>query len=100
MKNKFSKIELLIKFPFLEKYQDSFWIEEKTISGGKSVKEIPLEIARISIKNAMEFLESTKFSNRWEENFSTKIRLKQILDLLDYFLEPDIKEKTMEKNFS
>lgn len=92
---KLSKTELLNKFTCLSKFQNQKWFSEEATRHDCNYKELPLKAALHLIKDTIEFIERTKFSNRWEEGFSTKVRLKQIEDLLRHFCEDTDHEKVI-----
>jgi hypothetical protein len=90
-----SKLELLNKFECLNKFKDQKWISEEAIKADCNFKEIPLKASKALIDDTIGFIERTKFTNRWEEGFSVKIRLMQIKALLDHFCEDSDHEKTL-----
>ena len=90
-----SKTELLNKFNCLSKFQDQKWFSEEAIRADCNHKELPLKAAFHLIRDTIEFIDRTKFSSRWEEGFSTKVRLKQIEDLLRHFCEDTDHEKAI-----
>jgi hypothetical protein len=92
----FSKENLLKKFPFLDKYQNLDWFKNLTIYGTGNAKDIPFLVCIECLKNLEDFLESTKFTSRWEEGFSVKIKIKQIVELLGHFTSLSGLEKTRE----
>jgi hypothetical protein len=92
---KLSKFELIDKFPQLNKFKNQKWMEEEAIKHDCNYKELPLKAAFEMINETIEFIEKTKFSNRWEEGFSIKARLNQIKDLLLHFCDDTIEEKAL-----
>ncbi len=92
---KLSKEELIKKFKILEKFKDQKWIEDEAIKSDCNYKEIPLKCALELIKDIIHYLEKNKFNSNWESYFGVKKRLEQVKDLLFYFCEDSIKEKTI-----
>lgn len=92
---KLSIPELLKKYPKLAQFQDQRWMQEASLKSNVNHKEIPLKAALCLIEDTVNMLESTKFNNHWENQFSTQIRLKQIRDLLLYFCEDTEEEQTL-----
>jgi hypothetical protein len=90
-----SKKELLIKFPQLEKFKNQKWLEEEAIKSDCNYKELPLKAALELINDVIIFIDRTKFNSNWEAGFSTKTRLEQIRNLLQFFCEDNILEKTI-----
>jgi hypothetical protein len=86
--------EMLRKFPFLEKYKNQKWLEQNTIDQKINFKEIPLQCTFVLIEELLNFIERTKFNSHYEEYLSTKVRLRQIKELLHYFCEDSEEEKT------
>ena len=91
---KLGRKQLLEKFKVLEKFKDQKWLSDEAVKGDCNYKELPLQAAFCLINDMIEFVERTKFNNRWEEGFSTKIRLEQIRDLLAFFCEDTEEEKS------
>jgi hypothetical protein len=91
---KLSPNELLNKFKCLEKFKDQKWLSEESIKEDCNYKQLPLKAALALIQEIISFIETTKFNSRWEEGFSIKIRLQQMNDLLLFFCEDTIEEKT------
>jgi hypothetical protein len=89
-----SRDSLLKKFSCLEKYKNQNWFSEEALKDDCNHKELPLRVALVLIQETIKFCDETKFSNRWEEKFSTKVRLQQIQDLLLSFCEDTEEEKT------
>lgn len=85
---------LLEKFKSLEKFKDQKWFSEEAMKDDCNYKELPLKVTLVLIGDMLEFIEKTKFSSRWEEGFSIKVRLQQIKDLLTYFCDDTEDEKT------
>lgn len=92
---KLPKEQLIRKFPFLKKFENQKWVENVSITQEMDASEIPIHAAKILVSDMVDFCEKTKFCNNWESNFSVKIRLQQILDLLIYFTESDDFFKTI-----
>ena len=87
--------DLLRKFPCLNKFKDQKWFSEEALSSDCNYKELPLKACLLLIKDMLEFIEKTKFTSRWEEGFSLKIRLQHAESLLLFFCEDSEKEKTL-----
>ena len=79
---KLSKEELINKFPYLKKYDDKNWISRLVLSQTGNLNDIPFTFCKILFDDLLSFLEQTRFSSKWEENFSTKVRVKQMIDIL------------------
>jgi len=92
---KLDRESLLRKFPLLLKYKDQSWFSEESIKHDCNHKELPLRIAFLLIKDTIDFIEKTKFNNRWEEGHSIKIRLQHAQEVLSFFCEDTEEEKTM-----
>jgi hypothetical protein len=92
---KLSKNLLMKKFPELKKFENQKWISEEAIKQDCNYNRIPLEASFAMIRNAISFLDQHRFSNNWEMCHSVKIRLQQIEDLLCFFCEKTIEEKTL-----
>jgi hypothetical protein len=92
---KLSPIQLIQKFPQLKRFENQKWLSEECIKEDCNYKEIPLLACFEMIKMTIEFIEKTKFNGHWEEGFSVKHRLFQMRDLLSYFCEDTIEEKTV-----
>ena len=92
---KLSKNSLMEKFPELKKFENQKWISEEAIKHDCNYNRIPLEASFEMIKHTISFLDSQRFSNNWELTHSVKIRLQQIADLLSFFSEKTIEEKTL-----
>ena len=92
---KLTKLALINKFRNLEKFKDQKWFSDEAVKSDCNYKELPLHAAKMMIKDMISFCEATKFNNEWEMNFSVRVRLNQILDLLDHFTEVTNLEKTL-----
>jgi hypothetical protein len=92
---KLSKKELLKKFPQLSTYADPEWIEKQSLSNNTNFKAIPFLATLDMIESLMDFCEDTKFSSAWEKNFSIRVRLKQIKELIEYFSQNSDVENTL-----
>lgn len=90
-----SKKELLEKFQFLKKFDNQIWLSEESIKEDCNYKKIPMIISFELIKSLTKFIDDTKFNSRWEEGFSIKIRLQQIEQLLEFFCEDTLQEKSL-----
>ena len=90
-----SKGELIRKYPQLEKFKDQKWLSEAVLKADCNYKEIPFFASLILIDEIIDFIERTKFSNRWEEGFSIKLRLQQIRSLLNHFCEDTDQERAL-----
>lgn len=87
---KLNYYELLAKFPFLNKFKDQKWISANGLNNEMPFEIVPLHCAFVMIENVMEFLETTKFTNGYEVYLSTKVRIQQIKDLLEYFCQESV----------
>src|SRR5271169_340646 len=92
---KLSKIELINKFRNLEKFKDQKWFSDEAMKSDCNYKELPLHAAKIMIDDIILYTEKTKFSNNWEISHGVKIRLQQMKDLLNHFMEETEHEKTL-----
>jgi hypothetical protein len=92
---KLGKLALINKFKNLEKFKDQKWFSEEALKSDCNYKELPLHAAKMMIKDMIKFCEQTKFNSTWELNFSVKIRLIQLQDLLDHFCDQTDYEKTL-----
>ena len=86
---KLSKDELIKKFPAFKKYENKDWLQKLFLKNFSNLNDIPFSLCECLLNDLMEFLEKTKFSSRWEENFSTKVRVKQMLDILSNIQQHD-----------
>lgn len=92
---KLDKIALINKFKNLEKFKDQKWFSDEAMKSDCNYKELPLHAAKVLIDDMILFTEKTKFSSTWELCHSVKIRLIQIQDLLNFFCEDTLHEKTL-----
>jgi|GEM_PF-5937827 hypothetical protein len=92
---KLSARELMWKFPCLHKFKDHEWFSEEAVKWDCNHKELPMKITFLLIQDMLKFIEETKFTSRWEEGFSLKIRLQHARDLLSFFCDDTEEEKTI-----
>jgi hypothetical protein len=78
------KTQLLNKFPFLKKFENSDVIKQLSLTQEMTYDDLYFNLSILLIEDLKDFIERTKFTSRWEEGFSIKIRLNQILDLIRY----------------
>ncbi len=90
-----SQEELIEKFEFLKKFKDQTWLSQEAIKEDCNYKKIPMIISFELIKSTIDFIEKTKFRSNWECGFSIKIRLKQIEEVLKFFCQDTIVEKSL-----
>lgn len=96
---KISPTEMMLKFPFLNKFKDHSWFLEEASKYESNHKELPMKITFLLIEDMLKFIEETKFINMWEEGFSLKIRLQHAKDLLSFLCEDTEEEKTIKGSF-
>lgn len=92
---KLSPRELILKFPFLKQFQNHEWFSEEAMKFDCNHKELPMRISFLLMQDMLDFIEKTKFSSRWEEGFSLKIRIQHARDLLSFFCEDTEEEKAV-----
>ncbi len=79
---KLSKEELLQKFPAFKKYASSDWLQRLTMKNFGDLNQLPFSLCELLLNDLLSFVETTRFNTCWEESFSTKIRVQQMLDIL------------------
>lgn len=92
---KLSPRQLLLKFPFLKKFQNHEWFSEEAVKFDCNHKELPMRIALLLMQDMLKFIEETKFNSNWEQGFSLNIRIQHAISLLFFFCQDTEEEKTI-----
>lgn len=77
--------ELLQKYSFLSKYQNSAWFVNLSSGDPLLIENALYEMSKMVIQDIIDFTEATKFTSTWELCFSVKHRLLQIQQLINHF---------------